>query len=96
LDGSVPVVILDPVEGVKIDLHPLSKLRKISIPILIVFGDAGKIKGEVFLFEGLSPLIQGLTDLFFFGGLAGAKEEKEEQNKESIPSHSFFSVSSLG
>jgi hypothetical protein len=96
LDGSVPVVIFNPVEIVKRGLHLLPKLRKVPVLILVILGDTGKIKGEVSLFEGLSPLIQGLTDLFFIGSMAGPQEKHEDRDEEPIPSHSFFSVSSFG
>ena len=71
LNGSIPGVIFNPVEGVEIGLHPLLKLRKVPVLILVILGDTGKIKGEVSLFEGLPPLVQRLTDLFFIGSMAG-------------------------
>jgi hypothetical protein len=38
---------------------------------LIVFGDAGKVQGKIFLSESLFPSVQSFTNLVFFRKRAG-------------------------
>jgi hypothetical protein len=48
LEGSVPTGVGNSIEGVEISLDPLLKPVQVFLLILIGFGDAGEIKGEVF------------------------------------------------
>jgi hypothetical protein len=47
MDGSVPTGIGNPIEGLKISLNSLLKPVKVFFLVLISFGDAGEVKGEV-------------------------------------------------
>jgi len=71
VQGAIPKGIFDPVEGLKITADTVLKPKKILILISIVFGDAGKVEGEVFLSESLFPSVQGFTNLVFFRKRAG-------------------------
>ena len=77
LDGPVPVVIFNQVKVAEIGSNCPPKMSEVPVLILIIPGKTGKIKGEVFLIEGLSPLVQGLTDPFLLRTMTGP-EEKEE------------------
>jgi len=96
LNGSVPAGIGNLIESFKISINPLFRSVKVFLLILIVFRDAGEVKGKVSFLYGLLPSIQNLIDFFFFGNLAGQKEENREQKREEVFSHFRISASLPG
>ncbi len=71
LDGSVPARIGNPVETPEISPDPLLKSVEVLPFILVRSGDARKVKGEVFVLEGLLSSVQSLIYFLFFRTLAG-------------------------
>jgi hypothetical protein len=71
MEGAVPKGIFDPIECFEITANTVLKSKKILILILIVFGDAGKVQGKIFLSESLFPSVQSFTNLVFFRKRAG-------------------------
>jgi len=75
LHGSVPARVGNPIEGFEISLDPLLKSGNVFLLVLISFGDAREVKGEVPFLEGLLSSTQSLKDFLFFRNLAGQEEK---------------------
>jgi hypothetical protein len=95
LHGAIPATVCDPIKGLKITSDSVSKAVKILALILIRFGNAGDVEGEVFFVEGLCPSIQDLLDSLFVRSSTGQKEENGTQKGKETSPHSRFSRSPL-
>jgi len=75
LHRPIRATVRDPIKGSKVTFDPVSKVVEVFALILIRFGNAGNVEGEVFLVERLSPSIQDLLDSLFVRGSAGQEKE---------------------
>ena len=96
LHRSIRATVRDPIKGLKITSDPIPKAVKILAFILIRFGNAGSVEGEVFFVEGLCPSIQDLLDSLFVRGSTGQEEENRKRKGKEISSHSRLSEAPLG
>ena len=87
LNGSVPARVVDSIEVFEISIDSALDAADVFLLVVVGFGDAGEVEGEVFLSERLLPPAQGLTDLAFVGGAAGCMDKKEEQKRGEKTPH---------
>jgi hypothetical protein len=71
LYGSVPAGISNPIKRFEISLDTVLESVNVFFLILISFGDASEVKGEIPFLESLLSSIQSLIDFLFFRNLAG-------------------------
>jgi hypothetical protein len=86
LDGLIPSVIVNAIEGLKILADPILELLEIYFFVLIVLGNTGEIKGEILLLKGFRSLDEEAFDFSLLS--SGARlEEENQQKKGKGPSH---------
>jgi len=84
-DGSIPSVVINPIESLKIPADPILEFLKIFFFVLIVLGNAGEIKSEILLLKGFRPLDEEAFDLFLFRRGACVKDKNDQKiGKESF------------